>query len=487
MANLTIPDEDTYTSFSVTAADAGPFPFTFSIFAKADLRVSIDGAELGQEDFTFSGTLIDSGYDGGSITLNEEVEDCEVLIWRDIAPVRTTDFAPAANIPVKDIDAELDRLTAIIQDAKRDQARSLLMPFGDLIGTLAGSTDRADTVLTFDDSGEIALLAVDEFIGADGPAGDDGADGAAGADGLQIRSGSGAPGSGVGANGEFYIDTAATALYGPKTAGAWGSGTSLIGPAGAGSGDMLKTENLSGLANYTTARSNLGLVIGTNVQAYDAGLLSIAGLTTAADRMIYTTALDTYAVATLTSFARTILDDADAAAVKTTLGLTIGTNVQAYDAGLTSIAGLTTAADKMVYTTGSDTYAVTDLSAFARTLLDDADAAAARTTLGVSAGQAITAMGIYSISGGTLTALYDNGLTVARTSTGTYTITLDTAAASANTWAFWVQCGYDASNVRTATEKPTRTATTGYFDVRPGSGGAVSDPDRMFVFAVVTS
>lgn len=487
MASLTIPDEDTHAEFSVTTADTGPFPFTFSIFEKADLRVSIDGTELAQEEFGFTGTLIDSGYDGGYVTLNDEVENVTVLIWRDIAPVRTTDFAPAANIQVKDIDAALDRLTALAQDIKRDQARSLLMPFGDLIGTLAGSTDRADTILGFDDSGEITLLAVDEFIGADGPAGDDGAAGAAGADGLQIRSGSGAPGSGVGANGEFYIDTAATALYGPKTAGAWGSGTSLIGPAGAGSGDMLKSENLSGLANYTTARSNLGLVIGTNVQAYDAGLLSIAGLTTAADRMIYTTALDTYAVATLTSFARTILDDADAAAVKTTLGLTIGTNVQAYDAGLTSIAGLTTLADRMIYTTASDTYAVTTLTSFARTLLDDADAATARATLGVSAGQAITGMGIYSISGGTLTTLYDSGLTVTRTGTGAYTITLDSAAASANTWAFWVQCGYDASNTRTATEKPTRTATTGYFDVRPGGGGAVSDPDRMFVFAVVTS
>ena len=66
-------------------------------------------------------------------------------------------------------------------------------------------------------------------------------------------------------------------------------------------------------------------------------------------------------------------------------GYTIGTHVQAYDAGLQSISGLTTSADKMIYTTSSDTYAVTDLTSFARTILDDASAPAARTTLGVGA------------------------------------------------------------------------------------------------------
>ncbi len=56
--------------------------------------------------------------------------------------------------------------------------------------------------------------------------------GATGADGRTIFSGSGAPSGGTGENGDFYIDTSAFEIYGPKAAGVWGSGTSLVGPEG---------------------------------------------------------------------------------------------------------------------------------------------------------------------------------------------------------------------------------------------------------------
>ena len=76
---------------------------------------------------------------------------------------------------------------------------------------------------------------------------------------------------------------------------------------------------------------------------------------------------------------------ATASDARTALGLQINVNTQAYDAGLQSISGLTTAADKMIYTTASDVYAVTDLTAAGRAILDDADSTAQRTTLGLGA------------------------------------------------------------------------------------------------------
>ncbi len=70
-----------------------------------------------------------------------------------------------------------------------------------------------------------------------------------------------------------------------------------------------------------TAFGSGGTVAYSSLSSIPAAIDAIDGLTPAADRLAYYTSSSAAALATFTSFARTLLDDADAATMRTTLGL----------------------------------------------------------------------------------------------------------------------------------------------------------------------
>jgi hypothetical protein len=154
----------------------------------------------------------------------------------------------------------------------------------------------------------------------------------------------------------------------------------------------------SGTTRSTTP-AQIGTYLGSTFQPLDSDLSSIAALST-------------------TSTGRNLLTAADAAAIRTQAGLVIGTNVQAFDSELAAIAGLTSAADRLPYFTGSGTASLATFSAYARTLIDDADATAARSTLGLGS-IATQASSSVSITGGSITGITD--LAVADGGTGSST------------------------------------------------------------------
>lgn len=105
----------------------------------------------------------------------------------------------------------------------------------------------------------------------------------------------------------------------------------------------------TGQITAALARTALGLAIGTDVQAQDAQLAAIAGLTPGSGQYVYFTGLTTAALDNITAAGRALIDDADANTMRGTL------NAQQASTKLAGIAGMSAAVGVVTHT-GSDVY-----------------------------------------------------------------------------------------------------------------------------------
>jgi hypothetical protein len=120
--------------------------------------------------------------------------------------------------------------------------------------------------------------------GATGPQGPIGLTGANGSDGKSVLNGTTDPLTSTGNDGDFYINTATNFLFGPKAAGAWPTGVSLIGATGAtgpqgptGSQGPTGPTGPAGIGYGGTSNSAKTISLGSKTFAVPAGLAYIPG------------------------------------------------------------------------------------------------------------------------------------------------------------------------------------------------------------------
>lgn len=171
------------------------------------------------------------------------------------------------------------------------------------------------------------------------------------------------------------------------------------------------------VSDYSTTASNNVTISGTNI----AENCPAGGINNAIRQMM----ADVRSICT--DAVLSIMSKATVAEIRTALDA-----LEAKDA-TEAINALTPAADRLAYYTGTNTAALATLTSFARTLLDDADAASARTTLGAFGALAASLAnpGYVKInipSVGTLILQW--GSTTALANTGSQSVTYPTAFSS---------------------------------------------------------
>jgi hypothetical protein len=323
---------------------------------------------------------INDCFRGLGAELREWYNDSQWVIYGDGDNGFTITYASATSFTVSGVD-----VTSIYHIGRR--VKAIATTPGTIFGTISASTFSTNTTVTVVwDSGSLANEAVEIYLAILSKTGDSipesvitNAKVATGAaiDAAKI-------GGGLVSNTEFaFLDGVTSAIQtqiDSKQATITGAATTIV------SSDL--TTSRAAISN-SSGKIDVSTVTDTEL-GYVSGV---------------TSAIQTQLGTKLTA-SNNLSDVSSTSTARTNLGLAIGTNVQAYDAELAAIAGLTSAADKGIQFTGSGTAAVFDLTTAGKALLDDVDASAQRTTLGLGTIATQNANSV-TLTGGTITGLGD--------------------------------------------------------------------------------
>ncbi len=323
---------------------------------------------------------INNCFRGLGAEIREWYNDSQWVIYGDGDNGFTITYASATSFTVAGVD-----VTSFYHVGRR--VKAIASTPGTIFGTISATTFSTNTTVTVTwDSGSLANEAVVIYVAALSKTNDSIPElvitnakvaAAAAIDATKI-------GGGLVSNTEFaFLDGVTSAIQtqlNAKQATITGAATTVV------------TSDLT--ASRAAISNSSGKIAVSTVTDTELGYVS--GVTSAIQTQL----------GTKLTASNNLSDVSSTSTARTNLGLAIGTNVQAYDAELAAIAGLTSAANKGIQFTGSGTAAVFDLTTAGKALLDDADATTQRTTLGLGTIATQNANNV-ALTGGTITGLGD--------------------------------------------------------------------------------
>ena len=159
----------TVSTLSISKATSGngsttSFPYDYKILEATDLQViirSATGAETIKATSTYTVTGV--GADSGTIVFNNSnipVSGETVVVRRNVPQTQAIDYIANDPFPAETHEEGLDRATMVAQQVSNDADRSIKISKTNTIGSTeftVGATDRANKVLSFNSTGELAV------------------------------------------------------------------------------------------------------------------------------------------------------------------------------------------------------------------------------------------------------------------------------------------------------------------------------------------
>lgn len=397
----------------------GPYSFSFKVLAATDIKVSVGTTE---KTVSTHYTTTYNADGTGSVTFtsgNAPANGTLVTIESNQAIARTTDYSTGGDFTADSINSALDKLTINDQQIETELSRNIQLA-STTKRTTSGTGTSGPLTWPFDDT---ASNNASRVVAYD-------------SNGTSLE-------LGPSTTDITSASTSATAAASSATAAASSASaasTSATASASSATSAAATAVTLSGASSTTS------IAIGTGSKAFtvSAGLAFVAGdwvlITSNANPSVnymhgpiasYSSTTMTVAVdnvggsGTLNDWTirRSGVQGATGATGST--GPTGATGSASSDPELSAIAGLTSAAGKMIEFTGSGTAQVIDVTTAGKALMDDADASAQRTTMGVAIGSDVQAFDADTLKADTadnLTAGFSTTVHDAGTkSSGTYT------------------------------------------------------------------